>query len=219
MDNSQNNQTNKNEANNPNKVNNPANPPNNSFAKKEEPEKLHPAVVSKDILKNSGKEVGLVDPPIVSVAPSSGKKSSKVDVKKLSDVSVLIGDDDDEDYPYDELEIEQGFFIPTQPNNTTDALLAEMQKSIENAKQRYGQIEVNREGDEIWEQLTVRTKKRNEDGTIQLEGGKPILGADFFHRPKYIYTRNFIVKPVVKGEKIGKSAKADGDGVVVIRVA
>lgn len=186
---------------------------------------LHPQVIDKDILKNSGKDVGLVDPPIKSVAPVSSSqtigdnKNQKKDIKKFSDVSKLIGDDGQEEYPFEDLELGEAFFIPTQPNNTTDNLLAKLHKSINSAKQKYGEVEVNEEGDEIWEVLTIMTKKRNEDGTIQLENNKPITGADFHQRPKYIYTRNFVAKAVTKDQEFSDSDKAPADGVVVIRVA
>lgn len=183
---------------------------------------FHTQTVDKNILKNSAKDIGLVDPPIVSKSPSSKVEdhtNDKKPPKVFKDVSKLFGDDEDEDYPYHDLELEQGFFIPTQPNDTNDNLLAKILKSIDNAKKRYGEIEVDENGDEIWEVTTVRTKKRNEDGTIQLHGDEPILGADFHQHPKYIYTRNFIAKVVTKGQEIGKSEKVDADGVIVIRVA
>lgn len=183
---------------------------------------IHPVVVDNDILRNSGKEQGLVHAPVVSIAPSSGKpaKRSDIEPKILSDVSILIGEDKDDEYPYDKLKLEQGFFVPTQPNSTTDALLAKIHRSINTAKKRYGEIEVNEEGDEILDMVCVQTKKRNDDGTIQLHGdGKPNVGADFQQIPRYIYTRNYVAKPVIKGQKIGEGVDADSDGVVVIRVA
>lgn len=183
---------------------------------------LHPVVVDNDILRNSGKNSGLVHAPVISIAPSSGNpaKSVKNEPKILTDVSALMGEDEDDEYPYDKLELDQAFFVPTQPNSTTDTLLAKIHKSVNMAKKRYGEIEVNEEGDEIWDMICIRTKKRNDDGTIQLHGDNtPNLGANFDQQPRYIYTRNYIAKPVIKGQKIGDGVEAESDGVVVIRVA
>ncbi len=194
-------------------------------AEKKDP---HPKVLDKDLLRNSGKEVGLVDPNIVSVAPATNKKvnddwkgdkSKGPQYKVIDDVSLLIGDDGQEDYSYEKLKIEQAFFVPTKPNNTTDNLLADIHQSINRAKQRYGEIEVDENGDEVWESVLIMFKKRNDDGTIQLEDGKPIVGANQTNRPKYIYTRNFVVKPVIAGQKLADGVEAEGDGVIVIRVA
>lgn len=159
----------------------------------------------------------------MSVAPASGDTElggwGKPEYKIFKDVSKLIGDDEDDEYPFDELKLEQGFFIPTQPNSTTDVLLAHMQERIERIKKRYGSIETDEHGDDVWESVLIRNKKRNDDGTVQLQHGKPITGANQTNRPKYIYTRNFVVKPVVKGQELGDKVKADADGVMVIRVA
>lgn len=188
---------------------------------------LHPQVFDKEIIKNSGKETGLIDPPIVSVAPATNKKvdwgnKNKEDQKRykmIDDVSLLFEDDGDEDYPYESLKVQQAFFVPTQPNNTTDNLLADINKSINNARLRYGEVEVDEKGDEVWEMILIMFKKRNPDGTIQLENGKPITGADQTTRPKYIYARNFVAKAVTAGQKMSDGVEAEGDGVIVIRVA
>lgn len=181
--------------------------------------KPHAQVLSNEALKHSGKDDNQLHPGIKSVAPATGKKAENQEIKIINDVSLLFDDDGDEDYPYEKLKIEQAFFVPTKPNETTDEVLAYMLKSVEKAKKRYGEIEVNEDGDRILEVLTIETRKRNEDGTVRLNGDKPIVGADFHQRPKYIYTRNFIVKPVYAGQKLADGIEAEGDGVVVIRVA
>jgi len=188
-------------------------------AKSPDADKPHAQILSNEALKNSGKDDNQLHPGIKSVAPSTGNKSSNEEIKIINDVSLLFDDDGDEDYPYEKLKIEQAFFIPVKPNETTDAVLAKTLKSIEAAKKRYGEPEVNEDGDRILEVLTIETRKRNEDGTVRLNGNEPILGADFHQRPKYIYSRNFIAKAVIKDQELAKGVKAEGDGVVVIRVA
>lgn len=184
--------------------------------------KPHATVLSNEALKHSGKDDNLLHPGIKSVAPSTGKKvdwSEDQEYKILNDVSALIGDDKDEKYPYEKLKLEQAFFVPVRPNETTDQVLAEVLKSIEKTKQIYGEIEVNDEGDKIMEHITIETRKRNDDGTVRMNGDKPIVGANFTQRYKYNYTRNFIAKPVYAGQKLAEGVEAEGDGVVVIRVA
>lgn len=205
---------------NPNPHPNYQNKPAQDNTRTKEELNLHPKVVDKEVLRNSGKETGLVDPPIVSVAPASGKTGKSGDEPKiLSDVSKLVGNPQDEDYEYSKLELEQGLFIPVEPNTTTDMLLAKINKSIHRAKIRYGVPEVDENGDEILDQVCVKVKKRNEDGTIQLNNNVPITGATFQQHTKYIYSRNFIAKPVMKDQEIGDGVKAESDGVVIIRVA
>lgn len=184
----------------------------------------HPQVIEKDILKHSGKQVNLVNAPIVSVEPSSktlDKDHGKAEEPKIiDDLSLLLNNNEQEDYPYSKLKIGQGFFLPTQPNSTTDKLKAEIHRSVNSAKQRFGEVEVTEDGDEILDMICVQERKHNEDGTIQLDGdNQPIVGANFQQVPKYIYARNFIVKTVVKNDKYNESEKANADGVMVIRVA
>lgn len=185
-------------------------------------DKPHAQILSSEALKHSGKDDNQLHPGIKSVAPASGEKVDWPEDKKfkmLNDVSMLLGDDGDEDYPYEKLKLEQAFFVAVKPNQTTDQVLADILKSIDAAKKRYGEPEVNEDGDRILEVLTIETRKRNEDGTVRLNGDRPIVGADFHQRPKYIYTRNFIAKPVIAGQKLAEGVEAEGDGVVVIRVA
>jgi len=181
--------------------------------------KPHVELQSADMFNESGRDDNLLHPGIKSVAPATGKKAGNQEVKILNDVSLLFGPDKDEDYPYDELKIEQAFFVPVKPNETTDKVLAKIHKSIDAARNTYGEIEVDENGDHILEVLTIETRKRNEDGTVRLKGDNPILGASFHQRPKYIYTRNFIAKVVIAGQKLAENVEAEGDGVVVIRVA
>lgn len=169
-----------------------------------------------DLYPNSEFEYENEDGPIVK---NKAKVEKPIEYKVYNDVPLLFEDAGDEDYPYDKMKVDEAFFVPTQPNDTTDKLLVKIHKSVELAKQRYGEIEVNEDGDEILEVLTVKTRQRNSDGTIKLTNGKPVLGADYYQRPKYIYTRNFIAKAVTKGQELADGVEAEGDGVVVVRVA
>ncbi len=98
-------------------------------------------------------------------------------------------------------------------------MLADINRSIKAVKERYGEIEVDENGDKIMEHITIEERKRNVDGMIKLDGDKPKVGANFTQRYKYLYTRNFAAKPVYAGQELGDNVKAEGDGVVVIRVA
>ncbi len=189
-------------------------------SKLSDPNDIHPVVQNDDIVKSSGRDKGKVNPPLTSIAPSSGNPSTS-EPKILEDVSELFGEDMDNEYPFDKLELAQAFFVPTQPNSTTDALLAKLHRSINAAKKHFGEVEVNEEGDEIWDMLCIRNKKRNPDGSIELNGdGTPNTGANFTQQPRYIYTRNYVAKAVIKGQKLGEGgSEAESDGVVVVRVA
>jgi len=188
-------------------------------AKSSDDDKPHAQILSNEAIKHSGKDDNQLHPGLKSVAPATGKKADNQEIKILDNVDLLFDDDGDEDYPYEKLKMEQAFFIPVKPNQTTDEVLAKTLKSIEAAKKRYGEPEVNEDGDRILEVLTIETRKRNEDGSVRLNGNQPILGADFHQRPKYIYTRNFVAKAVIAGQKLSEGVEAEGDGVVVIRVA
>jgi hypothetical protein len=171
----------------------------------------------------SGKNAGLVDPPIVSMSPvsKSDNEGGKPKIVNYDDDIILLSDEEigKQPYPFHDLEVGQGFFVPTGENLTTDSLMERMYKAVFNARTQYAQVARDEHGDEILEQLTVKTRKRNEDGTIQLDGGDmPIPGANFVHKPKLIHYRDFVLKPVVKDDPIGKSGKAEADGVLVIRV-
>lgn len=93
-----------------------------------------------------------------------------------------------------------------------------MYTTIATVREHYSEIMRDEKGDEILENVTVKTRKKNDDGTFQLTDGEVIVGANFTHMPKMIYSRNFVAKPVVKNSKVGEGFNANEDGVVVIRV-
>lgn len=182
-------------------------------------EGLHPAMNPVDNKEQGhGKETGLIHAPIVSVNPSSGHEV-KEDKKEYKVFDNIFDHDDnkDEEFPFNKLKAGQGFFVPATEAMSTDALVEKFNKQINDERLRYAEVERDENGDEILEVVTIKTRKRNEDGTLQLEGGKVITGANQSHRPKYIYARNYMVRSVVKDDEIGHS-KADNDGVLVVRV-
>lgn len=182
--------------------------------------KLHPMVAEAEPFRDSGKDVHQVNPPIVSVAASSGEKSSKSDNHVFVDNALdhLFDDKLYPEGPFDNLKVGQGVFIPNEENQTTDKALAKTHKIILKLREQYSEIETNEDGDEILDQVIVSIRKRNDDGTIQLENDKPVVGANAQNMPRRIYYRNFIAKAVVKNDELSKNQKASGDGVFVIRV-
>lgn len=188
----------------------------------------HTMVAENQPFKGSGKDKSIMGAPIVSMSPTSKQpvgtpEASKPKIiDKVSDELINLNSfkEEDEDYPFSQLEVGQAFFVSAKNEVTTDALVEKMNARVYYTKQKYGEIEKNENGDEIWEQVTVKTRKRNDDGTIQLEpDGKPTVGAHFTHVAKMAYARNFIVRPVAKDMEISKGQNATEDGVMIIRVA
>lgn len=180
---------------------------------------LHPVVEKHDPKEEGhGKETGLIKAPVVSVNPSSGD-TVKEDKKepRIFDNVLFKEDEEKEDFPFAKLKAGQGFFVPATEHESTDFLVEKFNKQINEERIKYAEVEKDENGDEILEVVTIKTRKRNDDGTLQLEGGKVITGANQSHRFKYIYARNFMCKPVMKDDDIGHS-KAEHDGVLVVRV-
>lgn len=189
-------------------------------------------VKSGDNNKNTGKETGLIHAPEVSLEPTSQDSADKNNSnwrsqeKKfmiIDDANKASTDPDKPDvayykqYPFLDLELDQGVFIPNRPGLTTDDLMAQLHRDIYRTREFLAEVERDENGDEILECLCVLPKKRNEDGTVQLEGGKPIVGANFVQRPKLVTSRHFTVRSVVKDYDLGGGKKAPEDGVLVIR--
>lgn len=188
----------------------------------------HPAIASGQPYRESGKDISQVNPPIVSLnRTSKGMKNDgdwEEKPKIIDDIydELLTNDPDkakDDRFPFFDLDVGQGFFVPLKRMQTTDQLVADMNKQIYYVRQLYSEIERNEDGDEIWDHVTIKERKRNADGTIQLHSDNtPIEGANFNHEAKRTYYRNFIAKAVVKGDEISDGFKVEEDGVLVIRV-
>lgn len=184
----------------------------------------HQAIADQNTFKNSGKDIGLVHAPIVSLNPSSDNK--KVEPKSFdvfdSPNRYLnhTGPRYDFAYPFIDMNIGQGFFVPVQPNSNIDNLIAHLHRAIDAFHKQTSVEEKDENGDDILETVTVLPKKRTPDGIIELDGfGKPIVGANHTNRPKLIHMAQFVIKSAVKDDEIAEGRKADSDGALVIRVA
>lgn len=182
--------------------------------------KIHPMVAEPEPFRDSGKDIHQVNPPIVSVAPNTGNVQSKSDNHVFVDNALdnLFDDTIHVKGPFNDLKIGQGVFVPNEQNQTTDKALSKTHKIISKLREQYSEIETNDDGDEILDQVIISTRKRNDDGTIQLENDKPVVGANSTNMPRRIYYRNFIAKAVTKDQELSDSQKASADGVFVIRV-
>lgn len=195
----------------------------------------HQALDDPDTRKQSGKDIGLVDAPLVSINPTSGNQKLTGDGKQPKDYKIFDHANQrlnnpaastyvsEFRYPFDKLEIDQGFFVPVTEGTTTDKLMDQVHDQINIYREQTAECEKDKEGNDVWESVVIQTKKRTDDGVIQLDSfNKPIVGANQTNRPKLIYAANFIARPVVKGDNMldeGKGEEiADSDGVLVIRV-
>jgi len=177
-----------------------------------------------DSNNEGGKEMGLAHAPITSLHPTSEDYTTKADAPKLKMISnpnVQLNHYLPEaghvefEYPFEDLGIGDGFFIEAE--TTTDALMSKLYKQVDQYRKQNSEIERDENGDDIMQDIAINQKKRNEDGTIQLDGGVPRLGIKSGFVPKLIGP-NFVVKAVVKGDKIGTNGEAGADGALVIRM-
>lgn len=123
-------------------------------------------------------------------------------------------------YPFYQLEIGQGFFVPVSDQASQSQLLRQFHSQLAYIRQDTAEFERDANGDEVWETVTVKTRPRDKDGTVkQQSDGTDIVGADHVLRPVLINPRRFIVKPVSEGYDIGEGHEVEDDGVMVIRVA
>lgn len=187
---------------------------------------LHPVVAEKQNLRESGKEAGLVHAPIVSVAPQSEGGWSPDNPNRPKKVTKTIDnvidwlhsfEERNFEFPFGDLEPGQGLFIAKEENRTVDSLIANVRKQVHKLNEMYSERETNDDGDGILDVVTIERKKRNEDGTIQLDNGVPRVGAASGHLPRMVRYRQFIVRSVVKGQEINDD-KMEHDGVIVVRV-
>lgn len=192
----------------------------------------HQVVRSADKKKATGKEMGLPFPPEVSLNPMSSEqaedKSSNPSFKdqknliiKKASLHNLVTDDNKgkgSPFPFLDLEIDQGVFIPATDKLSTDELMEKTYRDIANVRKYYGYVERDENGDEILEMLCIKERKRNDDGTIQLQNGQPLVGANFTQSPKLTSSHSFIVRAIVKDDDLGDNQKAPSDGVMIIRV-
>lgn len=130
----------------------------------------------------------------------------------------LFTNEYDSRYPFNDLDIGQAIFVPNAKAETTDKTLERMHQVVRKARAFYAEVELDDNGDEVWEQVVIKSRKRNADGSFVLDAvGKPLESADSVLRPKLIGSRHYIVRPVVKDYDTG-GQKAPEDGVLIIRV-
>lgn len=187
------------------------------------PNAVEHAAIDEVKKQEGGKDMGLRHAPIVSMHPTSERqgyqkaKEHRIIEKanfKLNHYLPEIGHVE-VNYPFERLDLNQGLFIKVE--STTDALMAKLYKQVDQYRKQNSEIERDENGDDVMEDVAINQKKRNEDGTVQLDGDKPRLGVKSGFRPKLIGP-NFVIKAVVKDDKIGENDTADGDGALVIRL-
>jgi hypothetical protein len=121
-------------------------------------------------------------------------------------------------YPFADLNVGQGLFIPLESNNTIDKLMTAIHRQVDLFRNQYSEIERNEEGDQIYENVTIRARKRKPDGSFELDGeGVPKLTASSVLRPKLIGPM-FRIRAIKKDDEFAKGTKSDSDGVLVIRL-
>lgn len=177
--------------------------------------------------EGSGKDMGLVDPPITSMHATSGDQAQQADPKDfkvIDNANFKINHHIHKDghyqfaYPFVDLTPGQGLFVPIPKNSTTDKFMLHMHKMINQYVKQNSEVEKDDEGDDVMEDVAINKKKRNDDGTTQLDGDTPRLGIKSGFRPKLIGP-TFTVKSIVKGDELSdENNKAEGDGVLVIRM-
>lgn len=175
-----------------------------------------------------GRDESQVAAPTVSLYPTSqpqGDAKAEIGEHRIIDKASLrlnsttVPDQAwlDLNYPFEEMDVGQGMFIPVEQNSTTDALMSKIYKQVDQYRKQNSEVEHDEEGDDVMEDVAINKKLRNEDGTVKLDGDKPRLGIKSGFRPKLIGP-NFAVKAVVKGDKLSENDEADADGVLVIRL-
>ena len=150
-------------------------------------------------------------------------QEQKAKIILVKDVNKELFDNTTEEsdamYPFYQLEIGQGFFVPAD-DVTQDQLVRQFHSQLAYIRQDTAEIERDANGDQVWETVVVKTRPRDKDGNVKLQGdGTDIVGADHVLRPVLINPRRFIVKRVSEGYDIGEKHEVEDSGVMVIRVA
>lgn len=178
----------------------------------------HTVVIDNDTLSHSGKNVDLVNPPIVTVHESSGKKAKTWtdNTKSINNINDILLGEWFGDLVIDtrKVEVGAGMFIPIEQNQTIDQLMYKVEAQVYRMNEYYSVPAHNAEGEEILDQVSIKEFKRNDDKTIQLTGNDvPITGASFTHLLRRIQIRQYVAKAVMKDDK-----NFDSDGVLIARV-
>lgn len=197
-------------------------PPHNN------PDAVEHAQIGSQDKKEGGKDMGLIHAPIVSMHPTSeqqGDADAKVGEYTIIDnanfkLNHYLPEQGHTQfvYPFEDLEVGQGMFIPVEEKNTTDALMSKIYSQVNQYRKQASEVERDENGDDVMEDVCINQKKRNDDGTVQLDGDKPRLTVKSGFRPKLIGP-SFTVKAVVKGDQLAENNEAEGDGALVIRMS
>lgn len=178
--------------------------------------------------KTTGRETMYIGAPEVSMNPTSSPitgGNSWQDSKRITVNDAVPPPNANEnifdvrEHPLLGLKRDQGMFIPNSPGKTTDDLMHTLNKEIYSLRSYGAQVEKDQNGDDIREMIIIDEKKRNDDGTYQLTGGEPVVGALQQARPKLIHNCAFTVHAVTKDFDMGGGKVAPEDGVLVIRVS
>jgi len=176
-----------------------------------------------------GRDEGQIAAPTVSLYPTSQPQGDAkaetgehriIDRASLKLNSTTIGAAAwvDLNYPFEEMEVGQGMFIPVEQNSTTDKLMAKVHKQVHQFREQNSEVAKDEMGDDILESIAVNQKMRNEDGTVKLDGDKPRLTIGKSGLFPKLLGPTFAVKAVVKGDEIGEGEEAEADGALVIRL-
>jgi len=213
----------------------PTNPGTKPNAEAPQPKHANPDAVDHAMIgeagggkQSGGRDESQVSAPTVSMHPTSqpqGDADAEIGEHRMIDYasmrlnSTTVPDHGwvDLNYPFEEMDLGQGMFIPVEKGGTTDKLMEKVYKQVDQYRKQNSEVEKDENGDDIMEDVAINVKLRNEDGTVKLDGDKPRLGIKSGFRPKLIGP-NFAIKAVVKGDKIGENDEADADGALVIRL-
>lgn len=153
--------------------------------------------------------------PPVAVTPVDPAKPVRLKVATFDNIDV---DNDKFMYPFFGTKPGQGFFVANAPNETTAQTLAKLHSHVAYANDWYSEIELDKDGDEVWEEVFVKSTKRNPDGSVQRDSnGRIIYGHNPVSRPNYIYSRRYVARVIAKDDLIA-GKKSEADGVLVVRV-
>lgn len=192
----------------------------------------HQALADPKPASGSGKSAYQANPGLESVHPTSEKQGDNAtqwgDAKdkgfqKVSKPNLSLDHSEhtkgaNPKYPFNDLELGEGLYIPVEQNSTTDKLMEKLYKDVANARIAFAEVERDENGDEIWDVVIVKTRKKNDDGSFQMGAyGKPLEGANQTSKPRLVFSRHFAVKAVIKDDDLGEGAKAPHDGALVVR--
>lgn len=153
--------------------------------------------------------------PIKSVA----EKPVKIEKAKVSIINDADTVKNDLYYPFYDMSQGQGFFIPNELNQTTLQTFNKVRSHVKQANELWSEIEHDEFGDEVWETVVIKSRKRNADGTLQLDSsGNAIITADSVTRPKLLRSRRYNIYQIAKDTDLIAGKPAENDGVLIVRV-